>query len=53
MDKGAWWAIAHGVAKSWTQLKQLSIAQHTYSVSVIMEALCMHDISVLTIKLNR
>ena len=53
MDKGAWWAIARGVAKSWTQLKQLSIAQHTYSVSVIMEALCMHDLSVLTIKLNR
>ena len=20
MDKGAWWATAHGVAKSWTQL---------------------------------
>ena len=24
MDRGAWWAIVHGVAKSWTQLKQLS-----------------------------
>ena len=24
MDRGAWWATAHGVAKSWTQLKQLS-----------------------------
>jgi len=21
MDKGAWWATVHGVAKSWTQLK--------------------------------
>ena len=20
MDRGAWWAIVHGVAKSWTQL---------------------------------
>ena len=20
MDKGAWWATVHGVAKSWTQL---------------------------------
>ena len=20
MDKGAWWAIVHGVAKSWTKL---------------------------------
>ena len=25
MDRGAWWAAVHGVAKSWTQLKQ----QHT------------------------
>ena len=24
MDRGAWWAIVHRVAKSWTQLKQLS-----------------------------
>ena len=24
MDRGAWWAIVHGVAKSGTQLKQLS-----------------------------
>ena len=22
MDRGAWWAIAHGVARSWTRLKQ-------------------------------
>ena len=20
MDRGAWWAIAHGISKSWTQL---------------------------------
>ena len=25
MDRGAWWATIHGVAKSQTQLKQLSI----------------------------
>ena len=24
MDRGAWWAIIHGVAKSWTRLKQLN-----------------------------
>ena len=24
MDRGAWWAEAHRVAKSWTQLKRLS-----------------------------
>ena len=25
MDRGAWWAVAHGVAKSQTRLKQMSI----------------------------
>ena len=25
MDREAWWAIVHGVAKSQTQLKQLSM----------------------------
>ena len=25
MDRGAWWAIAHRVTKSWKQLKQLSM----------------------------
>ena len=30
MDRGAWQATVHGVAKSWTQLKRLSTAQqHT------------------------
>ena len=24
MDRGVWWAVVHGVAESWTQLKQLS-----------------------------
>ena len=27
VDRGAWWAAVHGVAQSWTQLKQLSM-QH-------------------------
>ena len=27
MDRGAWQAVVHGVAKNWPQLKQLSIAQ--------------------------
>ena len=26
MDRGAWRAVAHRVAKSWTQMKQLSTA---------------------------
>ena len=25
MDKGVWWATVHRVAKSWTQLKRLSM----------------------------
>ena len=28
MDRGAWWAAVHGVAQSWTRLKQLSM--HAY-----------------------
>ena len=28
MDRGAWWATVHSVAKSWTQLKQLSMHAH-------------------------
>ena len=24
MDRGAWWAMVHRIAKSWTQLKQLA-----------------------------
>ena len=29
VDGGAWWATVHGVTKSWTQVKQLSTAQHS------------------------
>ena len=29
MDRRAWWVTGHRVAKSQTQLKQLSTAQHT------------------------
>ena len=28
MDRGAWWATVHGLAKSQTQLKQLSMHMH-------------------------
>ena len=31
MDRGAWRATVHGVAKSWIQLKQLSTAQHSFA----------------------
>ena len=29
MDRRAWWAIVHRLAKSWTQLKQLISHAHT------------------------
>ena len=29
MDRGAWWATVHGVAKSWTQLSDFTHT-HTY-----------------------
>ena len=28
MDRGAWWAVVHRVAKSWTRLKRLSMHAH-------------------------
>ena len=27
MDRGAWWATVHGIAKSWTKLSGLRTAQ--------------------------
>ena len=35
MNRGAWWAPGHGVAKSWTQLKWLSM--HTYTSLTCLE----------------
>ena len=29
MNRGAWWAVAHRVIKSWTQMKLLSTHTHT------------------------
>ena len=31
MDRGAWWAAVHGVANSWTRLKQLSTHACTHA----------------------
>ena len=33
MDRGVWWAIVHGVTKSWTQLKLRSRHTHHFSLS--------------------
>ena len=35
MDRGAWWATVHGVAKSRTQLKQLSTSMHPLQCSCL------------------
>ena len=32
--RGAWWAIVHGVAKSWTQLKHLSMHACTIKLNL-------------------
>ena len=31
IDRGAWWAAVHGVAKSWTRLKRLSSSSRFFS----------------------
>ena len=36
LDRGAWWATVHSVAKSQTQLKQLSMHAHINSVYMSM-----------------
>ena len=33
VDRGAWWAMVHRVAKSWTRLKWLSM--HTHSCVLV------------------
>ena len=40
MDRGAWWAAVHWIAKTWTRLKQLSM--HT----------CIERIQLLTVMLQ-
>ena len=42
MDKGAWWATVHGVTKSRTWLKQLSIIQ--FSCSVMSDSFQPHGL---------
>ena len=33
LDRGAWWAIVHRAAKSWTRLKRLSTHAHPINMS--------------------
>ena len=36
MDRGAWWATVHQVAKSWTQLKRLSTKRDDYLLLLLL-----------------
>ena len=38
MDGEAWWAAVHGVAKSWTQLSDLTFTLHFHALEKEMEA---------------
>ena len=42
MDRGAWWATVQEVAKSWTQLKQISTCPNTHSeVKLLVTQSCL------------
>ena len=32
MDRGAWWAAVHGVAKSWTRLSDFTFTFHFHAL---------------------
>ena len=38
MDRGAWWAAVHGVAKSWTQLSDFTFTFHCHALEKEMAA---------------
>ena len=40
MDKGAWWATVHGVAKSWTQLSDF----HFTSCARVCVCVCVYNL---------
>ena len=35
MDRGAWWATVHGLAKSWTQVKRLSSSSMIFPLTPV------------------
>ena len=41
MERGAWWAIPHGVAKPWTQLS-MHVCIHTHTQSDLIESSWIH-----------
>ena len=36
MDRGAWWAAVHGVAKNWTRLNDFNFTFHFYALEKVM-----------------
>ena len=36
MDRGAWWAAVHGVAKSWTRLSDFTFTFHLHALEKAM-----------------
>ena len=48
MDRGAWWAMIHGVAKSWPQLKRLSTHEH-----IVNSVFCLFEEIIISISLFR
>ena len=32
MDGGAWWAVVHGVSKSWTRLSDFTFTFHSHAL---------------------
>ena len=42
MDRGAWWATVHGVSKSWTWLKWLSMHAYPIHQKISSSALFIH-----------
>ena len=50
MDRGAWWATVHGVAKNWTRLKQLMVESEEELKSLLMNV--KEDSEKIGLKLN-
>ena len=42
MERGAWETIIHGVTKSWTELKQLSMHTRLYIYMCVCVCVCIH-----------
>ena len=40
MDRGAWWAVVHGIAKSWTRLSDLTF---TFQVHALEKDMATHS----------